>query len=287
MSREERISRDLETPFQALFGVAPTTLAALENPELLPATSPAEVAVRETAMTLAKLQARLKVENDILKRAAAAADTSTTRRRLVPGDRVWLTYSDSERARYLRKHGHGKAWRHPFVVEAVKPHAVRLTVPKDGSVPEVLPWQSLRKCALAAPHFHDPELPTPDVNEHGLPMMPQSDDTGPPPVPEPTSTDWDPEESFEIDRIVSAVRLGRGWQLQVKWKGYQDTTPEPLSKILKQTNHPDILRDIARCKDDYYLMHPSARDADERDFDTGDRSRHVHRQWTGAHDVAA
>ena len=52
----------------------------------------------------------------------------------------------------------------------------------------------------------------------------------------------------------------------VKWEGYPDTTPEPLWKILKQTNHPDILRDIKQCKEDFYLQHPNARAADLLDF---------------------
>ena len=62
-------------------------------------------------------------------------------RNVEPGDKVWLVYSDSERSRYLRKHGHGRAWRHPYKVLSVKPHAVKLEVPTDGSVPEVLAWQ--------------------------------------------------------------------------------------------------------------------------------------------------
>ena len=37
-------------------------------------------------------------------------------------------------------------------------------------------------------------------------------------------------------------------------------------KILKQTKHPDILRDIKKCKEDFYLQHPNARAADLLDF---------------------
>ena len=86
-------------------------------------------------------------------------------RTVLPGDKVWLKYSDSEKSRYIRKHGKGLAWRHAFTVLAVKPHAVLLEVPSDGSVPDVLPWQSLRKCSFAAPFFHDPELVLPDVDK--------------------------------------------------------------------------------------------------------------------------
>ena len=35
---------------------------------------------------------------------------------------------------------------------------------------------------------------------------------------------------------------------------------------MRQTNHPDILRDVERCKADYYLQHPSAKAADLADF---------------------
>ena len=65
---------------------------------------------------------------------------------------------------------------------------------------------------------------------------------------------------------LSAVKVGRGWSLQVKWEGYPDTTMEPLWKITSQTNHPDVLRDIERCKSDYYLQHPSAKQAAVADF---------------------
>ena len=76
----------------------------------------------------------------------------------------------------------------------------------------------------------------------------------------------DPNQEFAIERVVSAIKVGRGWTLQVKWEGYPDTTPEPLWKILKQTNHPDVLGDIKKCKEDFYLQHPGARAADLLDF---------------------
>ena len=148
---------------------------------------------------------------------------------------------------------------------AVRPHAVRLQVPKDGSVPAVLPWQSLRKCSFAAPHFHDRELLLPDINEQGLPMIPEDEDEVDDTIaPAPEPLDLDGEDP--IERIVSAVKVGRGWSLQVKWEGYPDTTKEPLWRITSQTNHPDILRDIERCKQDYYLQHPSAKQAAMADF---------------------
>jgi len=38
----------------------------------------------------------------------------------------------------------------------------------------------------------------------------------------------DPSKEYQIERIVSAYRSGRGWKLMVKWAGYPDPTPEPL-----------------------------------------------------------
>ena len=53
--------------------------------------------------------------------------------------------------------------------------------------------------------------------------------------------------------------MGSGWTLTVKWKGYPDTTSEPLSRVLKDTNHHEILQEIARCKEEYFAQHPAER----------------------------
>ena len=156
----------------------------------------------------------------------------------------------------------------------VKPHAVLLEIPTDGSVPEVLPWQSLRKCSFAAPHFHSDSLQLPEVDSSGLvhtdPVVPSS---LPPLTILPTPpidpardngwSTWTPNTEYEVERIVSATRIGGGWSLLVKWKGYPDATPEPLSKIMGQTNHPDLLSQIEKCKADYLMSHPTVRDIPE------------------------
>ena len=112
-------------------------------------------------------------------------------------------------------------------------------------------------------------MPLPDINEQGLPLIPEDDlpvAQGEWVQPALELTHNDPNQEYAIERIVSATKVGRGWTLQVKWEGYPDTTPEPLWKIVKQTNHPDILRDIKKCKEDFYLQHPNARAADLLDF---------------------
>lgn len=190
---------------------------------------------------------------------------------MAPGDKVWLIYSDSERARYIRKHGHGQPWKHAYVVKAVKPHAVLLDIPTDGSVPDVLEWQSLRKCSKAPPAFHADAMPTPTVDLQGRTVLPEED--GLPPseaAPDDPSTPdgpgmtgdwsgWTPDRVYEIDRITSACPVGSGWRVMVKWKGYDEATPEKLSHILKETQNPDILKQIEECKQRYWDEHPRDR----------------------------
>ena len=243
---------------------------------MLPRGSPEERTVADLAASLSKLHKRLSKESDEIKRAAVAASKVTRPRRLPQaGDFVWLRYSDLERARYLRKHGHGKPWRHRFRVVESKPHAVRLLL--DGTVPEVMEWQSLRKCSMAAPNLHRPDLPVPDVDENHSLLMPEGGGSGglppdpevlptPPPEPEDEWTSWsrNKDKVYAIDSIVSATRVGSGWSLMVKWTGYPHPTPEPLSKILAQTNNPQILADIERCKQNYALMHPGAEPSSDR-----------------------
>ena len=122
---------------------------------------------------------------------------------------------------------------------------------------------------MAAPAFHDERMPVPDVDEHGIPMLPDettSETTvfGPPGNEDTLGVNgwsaWrqDSNQLYEIERVISAERKGSGWSLMIKWKGYPDPTPEPLSTVLKQTNHPEVLADIERCKKDYYALHPQA-----------------------------
>jgi hypothetical protein len=194
-------------------------------------------------------------------------------RTVVPGDRIWLKYSDLEKARYIRKHGKGLAWRHAFTVLGVKPHAVLLDIPQDGSVPDVLPWQSLRKCSFAAPFFHDPELPLPDVDEHALPLMPETL----PPARSPTATGpinhdaalpidddpdgwhtWDSNALYDIESVVGAEPSGRGWKVHVKWVGYPTITTERLSSIMARVSDPRLLKEIEDHKAKYREQYPAA-----------------------------
>ena len=258
----QRLSRDTQIPFVSLFGYPPPTLAALEQPYLLPPSSPEERTIQELGQQMRRVHLRLTRELDDLKDAEARSAPPVRPSRTVrPGDKVWLKYSDLEKSRYLRKHGKGLAWRHAFTVVAAKPHAVLLEIPLDGSVPDVLPWQSLRKCSFAAPFFHDPDLVLPDVDEHALPMVPEARAPAThrvvpsPALPIETTPDewhtWNETALFEIESIVGAEQSGRGWKVQVKWEGHPTVTTERLSAILSRVSDPRILGEIELCKAEY------------------------------------
>ena len=98
-------------------------------------------------------------------------------------------------------------------------------------------------------------------------VAPTSTEEAPAPVPfmaDPSDpvAEYSPDKEYEIDRVVSAEHVGGGWRLRVKWAGFDNhVTPEPLHKILRQTNHPDILQQIEQCKQAYLAEHPSVHPA--------------------------
>ena len=171
----------------------------------------------------------------------------------------------------MRKHGHGAPWRFPFEVLEVKPHAVRLKVPTDGSVPGVTSWQSLRKCAFAAPAMHDGDLPRPTVDlcgrvlvhgdEGSSPLDPDSESESESPGTSAVHGDAPsrpPAPRYQIDSIIRAEKRGSGWTVYVKWEGPEEVvTPEPLSEILRDIQgHAGLLREIEECKKRHLLEHP-------------------------------
>ena len=89
------------------------------------------------------LHAKLKEHSDAIKRARANEElarkyarlSSSKHGQLEKGKYAWLLHGSKEQADYLRKHGHGLPWKHKYKVLDLTPHAVRLEVPKDGSVP--------------------------------------------------------------------------------------------------------------------------------------------------------
>jgi hypothetical protein len=130
----------------------------------------------------------------------------------------------------------------------------------------VLPWQSLRKCSFAAPFFHDPELVLPDVDEHALPMTPETEALAPP-INTPTIVDespalpiddapdewhaWSEDKLYDIESVISAEPSGRGWKLRIKWEGHPTITTERLSSIVNRVTDRRILEEIDLRKAEY------------------------------------
>ena len=70
---------------------------------------------------------------------------------------------------------------------------------------------------------------------------------------------WTADDLYEIERIVGVESPSRGrWRVRVKWKGYDDITPEPLHVILKTVSDPGILEQISQMQEEYLAAHPAA-----------------------------
>jgi hypothetical protein len=82
----------------SLFGYPPPTLAALEQPYLLPPSSPEDRTIQELGQQMRRVHLRLTRELDDLKDAEArSAPPVKPSRTVSPGDKVWLKYSDLEK----------------------------------------------------------------------------------------------------------------------------------------------------------------------------------------------
>ena len=106
------------------------------------------------------------------------------------------------------------------------------------------------------------------------------------------SDSWqNPNQTYEIERIVGAERFPNGWRIQVKWVGYSEPTGEPLSRVLKDCkSHPDILQQVEQCQAEWLAAHPAAaaqarREATERPRGNRRGSLPRGRQVPGAHNL--
>ena len=136
------------SPYMALFGRAPHGIAQLENPSLLSKTGSGSEWLKGVRGTFLKMHADIQKASDDIKQARAAEQNARTASELdpragqiKPGGWVRIIKGSMEEAKYLRKHGHGTPWKNRYRVLDVRPHAVRLAVPKDGSVPAISDWQ--------------------------------------------------------------------------------------------------------------------------------------------------
>ena len=267
------------TPFEAVFGREPIGLEQLENPALYPDGDGAEF-LQSIKQRMLHLHKSLREASDSIKRARIEEKDQREYSRLKTAKRgtveaststenkyIWLLYGSPENAAYIRKHGHGAPWRHRYKVLEVRPHAVRLEVPKDGSVPKVMEWQPMRRVSVARPDEHGPTGDEPYITESGLAISrPGNTST------EPNGGLDSDETEYEIERVLNAQRIGGKYKIFLKWKGYDEITFRWRHELLRETTNPELLDEIARATDtarrEYQAEHGYLEEEPEEDTGT-------------------
>ena len=279
------------SPFAALFGVEPIGIEMLEDPALYPNTGAADEhdVISTTRNALLAAHESLRMHSDAIKTARTVEENARKYARLntarfgvveasTPSEPkyAWLIHGSLESAAFIRKHGHGLPWRHKYKVLEARPHAVRLEVPKDGTVPVVNAWQLRRRVAPAPPGEHTPGAAAPIITESGL-LVPKADPSFDPrsvtavlPVGgatvagEPDHTD--DEEVYEIDRIHHAERVGNHFKIyilwktgEITWRWYQTLRTEVDNEELQREMRVAVSEEIARRR----VTRPSEDAADE------------------------
>jgi len=112
------------SPFMALFGRAPTGIAILENPALLPQLGTGTEFMTELRAKLIRLHVELQEESDNIKKARA--DEANSRRgnnnkqrtgTITPGSWIRILRGSTQDAEYIRKHGHGQPWKFKYTLQ--------------------------------------------------------------------------------------------------------------------------------------------------------------------------
>ena len=106
-------------------------------------------------------------------------------------------------------------------------------------MPRVLEWQSMRRVSVAHDNIHTPSGYEPYMTEYGLTTTKLGGEG-------PTDEDLADVDTFEIESIVRADRIGRDYKLWIKWKDHTHVTPRWRSELLRETTNPEILADIKR-----------------------------------------
>jgi hypothetical protein len=52
------------------------------------------------------------------------------------------------------------------------------------------------------------------------------------------------DTEYEVERIVSAERIGNKYKMWIKWVGYDDITPRWRHELVKECSNAELLRDI-------------------------------------------
>jgi hypothetical protein len=245
------------TPFEAVFGRKPVGLEQLENPALYP-DGDGEEFLSEMKLRMLQLHSALRTASDEIKNARITDKNAREYSRLQTSKRgtvqastatedkfVWLLYGSRENAARIRKSGHGAPWRHKYKVLEVKPHAVRLEVPRDRSVPIVQEWQPMRRVAVARADEHDtsPDDPIPTDSGYAVRLPGADPDTGSGDLSD------DDDTAYEIDHVVRAERCGTKYKIWVKWKNYAAPTWLWWSDLRRQSCNAELLQETTDAVD--------------------------------------
>ena len=232
------------SPFAALFGREPPGLEQLEDPSLYPEARSGDTFLETLRERLLRTHEILRVHSDLIKKARASEENLRKYSRLetsrlgeiIPSDAttdryVWLLHGSQQQADYTRKRGHGTAWKHKYKLLDVRPHAVLLEIPTDGSVPRVHPWQLRRRVVRASADEHAPDNNSPIITEGGVLIPARAGDVAPPePVADtggwssepgtdlaanPFAND-DTQYELEADSVSHAERTGVGREVKYK-----------------------------------------------------------------------
>lgn len=258
------------SPYMALFGREPVGMIHLENPETLAVDGCGSEWLAEVRVRTARIHEEIKKASDELKQLNA--DAANVRRasekdpragKIRPQGWVRIIRGSMKEAEQLRKHGHGEPWKHRYRVLEVRPHAVRLEVPKDGSVPAISEWQLIRRCEPSPARLEEPADTDPKLTEDGIPVHGTTTDT----EDIPADPD-DPDQVYEIERILSAKKEGGRYMILVKWTGYADATYVPRKQLLEDCEDPEIVKQVADAVERHRLA--NLRFTDDEEPDTED-----------------
>ena len=196
--------------------------------------------LQDLRVRMVKIHEELRTASDLIKEARAAEQNLRRRSEVNPrtgqikvGSYIRILRGSAADAAYLRKHGHGLTWKYRYKVLDVRPYAVLLEVPSDGSVPRISEWQLIRRCEPAPDEENNPDKDDPVLTERGIPL------------PEHVATeDSEADDVYDIEKILRAERVAGRYRLWIKWKGYSAATPMWSSELRAQSCNADLLKEI-------------------------------------------
>ena len=120
-------------------------------------------------------------------------------------------------------------------------------------MPAIGEWQLIRRCEPAVETEIHASPSDPKLTEAGIPMQPL----------EGVVPSDDGSTIYEIERVLSASKVGNRYKLLIQWKGYSEPTYEWKSDITSQTMNDELLHEIAtaidRCKESLHCRNHGLR----------------------------